>query len=118
MDVLASVELAVSGLLLVWLGAWLRRSPRAFDRLCTLLASPPPAPAERRRLPAFTVGTGVAWLLVTAAEVFPYPHGSRPYAVTVLAVLLLAAAAVTTVGLLAWLTVLRRFNYGARRSKT
>jgi len=114
MEALASAELAATGLALVWFGARLRRRPEWFDRLCALLVSPPPGPVERRRLPWIAAGTGAGFLLAAAGELYPYPHGARPYAATALEVLLLAASAASAAGLFAWITVLRRL--GRRRT--
>lgn len=90
------------------LGAALRRKPARLENFLASVPGPSPHPGEIRWLPRIFLLIGLAWAGIFVAQIFPYPHGQRPYFVPLLEVLLLLTSAAAVSGMVIWLAGGRR----------
>ncbi|MEK7475325.1 MAG: hypothetical protein AAB152_06770 [Candidatus Coatesbacteria bacterium] len=102
--------LLFTGVACMALGLACRYLDAGYPALVRALGGPPAGPRETRWVPWTLLFAGVAWLVVGWAELYPFAHGARPYAIVILSVVLPPLGALALAGAFMWIVLLRRFG--------
>ena len=102
--------LLLTGVACATAGLAFRYLPGSLAGFARVLGGPAPGPRETRWIPRILLFAAFAWLFVWAAAVVPFPHGTTPYPVAILSVVLHPLGALALAAVVLWLLFLRRFG--------